>query len=181
MKPDDTLLTPHIRVAKPNELESALAIDEDAGSLFADIGLALGHLTPDHPFVRRERERWAAAIAEQRLYFACTSNEDLLGFVSFGTLDGQANLDQLAVRKHAMRRGVGRALLEHALHQNSGHAACWLTTYDHVAWNRAYYERHGFTVVREAECGPGMQAILREERACLPHPHQRVAMRRSLG
>jgi hypothetical protein len=55
-----------------------------------------------------------------------------------------------------------------------------LTTYDDVPFNRPYYERHGYAVVPEIACGPGVQHHLDEQRRHLPGPAQRVAMRRRL-
>ena len=36
-----------------------------------------------------------------------------------------------------------------------------------------------FEVVAPAACGPEIEAILAEQRAALPHPEQRIAMRRA--
>jgi hypothetical protein len=51
---------------------------------------------------------------------------------------------------------------------------------EHLPFNRPYYERHGFVVVSERECGPGVLHHLEEQRRALPAPHERVAMRRRL-
>lgn len=51
----------------------------------------------------------------------------------------------------------------------------WLTTYDHVAWNRPWYEREGFRVVSPDAAGPELRAILDAEGA-LPDPQHRVLM-----
>jgi hypothetical protein len=59
--------------------------------------------------------------------------------------------------------------------------ALWLTTYAHVPWNRAFYERFGFAVVPESSCGGDILEILTEQRRWLPAPEQRVAMRRAPG
>ena len=47
----------------------------------------------------------------------------------------------------------------------------------HVVRNRPFYERLGFSVVSEQNCGPEMRQVLREERGALPKPEARVAMR----
>jgi hypothetical protein len=73
-----------------------------------------------------------------------------------------------------MRRGVGRALVEHAIAWGRG--LLWLTTYADIAWNRLIYERLGFSCVEESSCGPEMRRILDEEKRALPAPEQRVAM-----
>ncbi len=57
----------------------------------------------------------------------------------------------------------------------------WLTTYAHLPWNGPFYERHGFVVMRDNDCGPELRAILDEQRAVLPDPKKRVAMARRPG
>lgn len=105
-----------------------------------------------------------------------------MGFAALDLLDGQPYLDQLAVTRAAMRRGVGRRLLERSAEwaRDAGGPSIWLTTYAHLPFNRPYYERHGYVVVPEAECGPGLRKHLAEQRGHLPEPAQRVAMRRVL-
>jgi ribosomal protein S18 acetylase RimI-like enzyme len=94
----------------------------------------------------------------------------VLGFV-----DGAPYLDQLSVHPRMMRRGIGRMLVSQALTWSES-KNLWLTTYSHLAWNRPYYERYGFTVIPEIECGPELQQILALQRAALPIPEKRVAM-----
>lgn len=77
-----------------------------------------------------------------------------------------------------MRRGIGAMLVRRALGWAAERGgALWLTTYAHLPWNRPYYERFGFEVVPEAQCGPQMRACLEAQRGVLPVPHQRIAMR----
>jgi GNAT superfamily N-acetyltransferase len=179
--PEATGLSPALRVrlARPDEFDKIVAIDDDASALFTERGLAMGHLHPGHPFVVREQMRWRAAIAARTLWVICAphSEEAPVAFASLGVLDGAAHLDQLSVQRGWMRRGMGRTLVAHALQWSEGRGALWLTTYDHLPWNRSYYERLGFSVVKEAECGPDLREILREEREALPVPEARVAMR----
>jgi GNAT superfamily N-acetyltransferase len=99
----------------------------------------------------------------------------LLGFAALGFIDGEPYLDQLSVRRHAMRRGIGSALLEHAITW-AGTRPLWITTYSHIPWNAPFYERVGFERVPELECGREMRAVLAEQRAALPAPDERIAM-----
>jgi GNAT superfamily N-acetyltransferase len=98
-----------------------------------------------------------------------------IGFAAFRLVDGEPYLDQLAVRRAHMRRGVGSALLQLAISWSSGRRL-WLTTYSHLPWNRPYYERHGFVAVPGQACGPELRSVLQEQRAVLPDPDQRIAM-----
>jgi GNAT superfamily N-acetyltransferase len=170
-----------MRQALPHELDRLVAIDDDSAGLYAEHGLAL-ELADDHPFVLGERARWLAAL-ERGHVFVVEHAGELAGFAALDSADGQPYLEQLSVRRAAMRRGIGGALLERAARWASerGGSHLWLTTYAHLAFNRPYYERRGFVVVPEAECGPELRHHLDEERRALPRPAERVAMRRSLA
>lgn len=174
-------MTYTVRAAASDELDQAIAIDDAAGLLFAEAGLSID-LSSDHPFVAAERARWRSAIAQGQLWFACTGAEPV-GFSALGRAGALAYLEQLAVRPEHGRRGVGKMLLttacDHA--KRSGNSELWLTTYAHVAWNKPYYERHGFSAVPESQCSPELQAHLAEQRAALPAPSERIAMVRKLG
>jgi GNAT superfamily N-acetyltransferase len=169
-----------IRTARPIELPYAIEIDDAAFRLFADVGLFVV-VPDDHPFVVAERERWRQAIERGALYFAEVDDEPV-GFAALGTMDGHAELEQLAVLPEHGRRGIGRALIEHVCNvcHSQGESEVWLTTYAHVPWNGPFYERVGFEVVPEAECGAEHRATLAAQRELLLAPEQRVAMRRWL-
>jgi GNAT superfamily N-acetyltransferase len=169
-----------LRTAASHELDHAIAIDDAAGFLFGQAGLSID-LSSDHPFVVAERARWRSALAQGQLWFACQEGQPV-GFSALGRAGELAYLEQLAVRPEHGRRGVGTMLLAAACEQakQSGDSALWLTTYAHLAWNRPYYERQGFSVVPESHCSPELQAHLAEQRATLPAPEERVAMMRKL-
>ncbi|MCB9634665.1 MAG: GNAT family N-acetyltransferase [Sandaracinus sp.] len=163
-----------LRSARPHELDAMIAIDDAASTLFHDAGLVVD-LGPEHPFVREENARWARAIEAGHAVVA-VEDGTLSGFATFGAVDGAAYLDQLAVHPLAMRRGLGTRLLHHVVDRARG--PLWLTTYAHLAWNGPYYARHGFVRQAEDSCGPELLAILASQRAVLPLPEQRIAMRR---
>jgi GNAT superfamily N-acetyltransferase len=72
-------------------------------------------------------------------------------------------LEQLSVAPPSMRRGIGRALLER-VRETVGHERVWLTTYDHLPWNRPFYERFGFARAPDADHGPELREALAEQR-----------------
>ncbi|MDP1571030.1 MAG: GNAT family N-acetyltransferase [Vicinamibacterales bacterium] len=181
MRPEHPAIDPHrvtLRPARPDEIDTLVAIDDEASALYAAHGLALG-VTEEHPFAEAERARWLAAAQAARAFLAVSAAGVPLGFAALDLVDGAPYLDQLAVHPAAMRRGVGRALLARAIAwaEAQGAGALWLTTYAHLPFNRPYYERAGFVVVPEAACGPGIRHHLAEQRCALPAPEQRVAMR----
>lgn len=162
-----------IRTASPDEIDEVIAIDEDACELFRTVGLYV-EMGPDHPFTRAEHARWLAAAGEGRAFLAGANGS--VGLLVVGFVDGLPFVEQLSVRTGAMRRGIGRALLRHAI-EWARREPLWLTTYWHVPWNRPFYERAGFTVMPAESCPSGVIARLEEERRWLPHPAQRIAMR----
>src|SRR5262249_31476440 len=105
-----------------------------------------------------------------------------VGFAALGTHDGEPFLDQLSVRMSHMQRGIGTMLLGAVTTRaaQEGGGSLWLTTYDHLPWNRPFYERHGFVRVPLEECAAGVLAEFRHECRWLPQPEQRVVMKKSL-
>jgi GNAT superfamily N-acetyltransferase len=168
-------------MASVAEIGTLCEIDADASTLFVEAGLDLD-LPPDHEFLVAERSRWLRSLELGRTLLMTGSTGIALGFAASGTRDGQPYLDQLSVRTHFMRIGVGRALLRatERIARATGGRTLWLTTYRHLPWNRPFYERAGFAVVPEAEWGPEMRAELDYERRWLPVPHERVVMRKDL-
>jgi GNAT superfamily N-acetyltransferase len=170
-----------IHTAQPDELGILCAIDEEASLLFPAHGIKLD-LSPEHEFARAEQARWLRAAERGRVFVAVDAAEARLGFAALDLVDGEPYLEQLAVRAVAMRRGIGAALLARAEAWAKAQAgsALWLTTYSHLPFNRPYYERHGYLLVAEEDCGPGILHHLAEQRRYLPAPAERIAMRRQL-
>jgi GNAT superfamily N-acetyltransferase len=170
-----------IRLATPSQLDDLRDIDDDASALFLAHGVVL-ELPPEHEFARAEQARWLRAAELERAFVAVDAAGASFGFATLGLVDGEPYLDEIAVRAAAMRRGIGAALLGRALEWARAQqgSSLWLTTYSHLPFNRPYYERHGFVVVPEADCGPEIVHHLAEQRLYLPAPSERVAMRRLL-
>ena len=162
-----------LRVAHADEMAQLVAIDDEACSLYADAGRPIV-LSPHDPFVVAEYRRWRDALLQARVVVAATPDDAPVGFAALGWVDTEPFLQQVSVRRAWMRRGLGRALVEHAIRWGRG--VLWLTTYADLPWNRPFYERLGFVRVDEGSCGPEMRRIFDEERRALPAPDQRVAM-----
>jgi len=175
------LVQASIRTASPSEIDVIGSVDEDASDLYAEAGIALV-LPASHPFAVAEYASWLRAASRGALFVAVDERDGPVGFAALDSIDGAAYLDQLSVRRSAMRRGIGRSLLHRAIAwaEAEEHPWLWLTTYAHLAWNRPFYEREGFVVVAASECGPAIRQHLDEQRRALPLPEQRIAMRRPL-
>ncbi|HEV8444104.1 MAG TPA: GNAT family N-acetyltransferase [Steroidobacteraceae bacterium] len=170
-----------LRLGMVGDLATLVDIDADAGTLFEESGLFLD-LPDDHEFPVSERRCWQECLAARTTLIAADKSLGSIAFAAVGRKDGAAYLAQIAVRRYFMGLGIGGALLEAAaeIAAASGLQEFWLTTYDHLAWNRPFYERHGFVVMPDSACGPELQEVRAMERKWLPLPDQRVVMRRSL-
>src|SRR5689334_11824831 len=81
-----------------------------------------------HPFAVKEKARWLASARAGRLFVFC--EPDPVAFAALGTVDGGTHLEQLAVRRAWMRRGLGRMLVSHVMQWKP----LTLTTYDHLPY-----------------------------------------------
>lgn len=174
-----------LQPATPSDIELLRDIDDDAAELYAEAGLNL-NFGQDHPFVLAETACWRHAAALGHVFLARrTDMPDAgpVGFAAIELVDGEPYLEQLSVRVAHMRQGVGGALLRHACDWARGRnaGALWLTTYAHLPWNAPYYLRAGFEAVDDGDCGPGLRAILEDQRRQLPVPQQRIAMRKQFS
>lgn len=170
-----------LRAARRDELETLCDIDTDACVLFDRAGFVV-ELPPEHPYTLAERARWQRCLDAGSTTVALDAEARAVGFAALDMLDGEPYLEQLSVREACMRRGLGSLLLGDAISTaaSTGAAALWLTTYDHLSWNRPFYERHGFERVGEEKCGAAIRDELAHQRLWLPFPERRIAMRRML-
>lgn len=175
-------VAPTLRVARADELDVLVDIDEDAGALYAEAGLPI-ELAPDCPFLVSEQARWLRELEQRQVFLAVDERDRGLGFAALDVLDGEPYLEQLAVRRGAMRRGIGRQLLQRAFAWAEAQPGefLWLTTYGHLTWNRPFYEREGFRLVPEPEWPLTVAHHVADQRRWLPLPEQRVAMRRPIS
>ncbi len=165
----------YVRPGRREDLALASAIDDDACRAYAEIGLDV-LLGPEHPFVQAELSRWTEALGSGSLLFAC-EDAQAVGFAIVGLVDERPFLHQISVRRGMAGKGIGTMLLERAQRWSTRPGELWLTTYDGVPWNRPWYERNGFVVVDGRDCSPTVRGWLEAERAALPRPEARVAMR----
>ncbi len=163
-----------LRAARADELSRLVAIDDEACSLFTDVGRGVNLPAGHHAFTLAEQATWRDSLLAGRVVVAVPPDDEPIGFVSPGFIDGGAHLQQVSVRRSWMRRGIGTALVNVAVGWQP--LALWLTTSADLEWNRPYYERLGFSCVSEDGCGPQLRKVLEDERRALPAPDQRVAM-----
>lgn len=168
-----------IRRGSVDDIETLSAIDVDAAVLFARANLCR---TRSPEFASAERDRWIDCLQTGTILVAVDPSDGDVGFAALGTVGGEPYLVQLSVRFSAMRRGIGTKLLN-AVSSNikaAGGHSLWLITYNHLAWNRPFYERSGFVLVPPDRCSPDMVNELMYQRRWLPMPEERVVMRKEL-
>lgn len=174
--PSDRAPDFYVRPAREEEVSIAVDIDDDACSLYEDAGLHVD-LDRSHPFARAEIQRWTEAARLQRLLFACTSTGEPVGFAVLDFVDGKPHLDQLAVRRAFMKRGIGKTLVDRAKAWSIQRGELWLTTYsDIVPWNAPWYRRLGFVTINDRDLDPELGQRIAAERSVLPAGEARMAM-----
>jgi GNAT superfamily N-acetyltransferase len=167
-----------LRSGTTADLDALLRIDQDASVLFEHAGLFLD-LPPMHEFAVSERARIRASLAAGGTIVAMDVEESPIGFISIGEIEDLHYVEQLSVHPDHMRRGLGATLLERAFDSIIARHTLWLTTYDHLPWNRPFYERHGYAVIAEDNCPICIRRELDFQRRFLPAPERRIAMRRA--
>jgi GNAT superfamily N-acetyltransferase len=170
------------RIAEIDDLDLLFAIDRDASRLFQCAGLDMA-LADELELAAAERRRWLECLRSGTAVLATNRSGESIGFAALGVLVGEPYLEQLSVRMHAMRRGVGAALLTAAVRmaEEARAQSLWLTTYGHLPWNRPFYEKAGFGTVPPEQWGREIAQEVRFQRRLLPAPARRVVMRRALG
>jgi GNAT superfamily N-acetyltransferase len=164
-----------IRAARAAEVPRLRDIDWDAGQIFRDIGM---------PEAAEFEPRTLAELAESQqaggLWVAADEDDAPASFLMTVPVDGCLHVEQLSTAPAAARRGLGRALLDHAADRAraDGVPALTLTTFADVPWNGPYYARCGFRVLGDDEITPGLRAIRAHEAALGLDRWPRVCMRR---
>lgn len=167
-----------IRTVRMRELPLLQEIERAADRAFSDIGMA--EIAGDEP----DPVPVLAASEEAGLLWVSADGSDApVAYLKASVVDGCLHVDQVSVHPDRARRGLGRALIEHAARHATaeGLPALTLTTFEAVPWNAPYYRRCGFRVLSEAELTPGLREIRRHEAALGLDKWPRVCMRHDIG
>lgn len=166
-----------IRAVRAGELPLLQEIERAAGQPFADIGMV--EIARDDPYPLP-----VLAASEQAglLWVTADQADTPVAYLMASVVDACLHIDQVSVHPGSARRGLGRALLDHAAEHAAGYglAALTLTTFASVPWNAPYYLRCGFRVLDDVELTPGLRAIRKHEAALGLDRWPRVCMRRDL-
>ncbi len=164
-----------IRLAVPSETERLMQIEDEAGRLYASVGLPAD--LPGMPRQMVER-----AIADGLLWVIADERETPIGFAMCWLRPDAIHLRELDVHPDHMRRGHGGCLLEHISKQAAerGLGYVTLTTFSNVPWNAPYYRRHGFESLRDDSLPAWLAEIRRAELRLGLDAWPREAMQRAV-
>ncbi|MGY0058459.1 GNAT family N-acetyltransferase [Streptomyces sp. LZ34] len=168
-----------IRLSTIEELPVLQDIERAAGLCFRDIGM--DEIADDEPLSLEELSQYQR---DGRAWVAANGEDRAVAYLITDPVDGNMHIEQVSVHPGSARRGLGRALIEHAAGRAAaeGASALTLTTFVDVAWNAPYYAaRCGFRTLGEDELTPGLREIRQSEAAHGLDRWPRVCMRREVG
>lgn len=166
-----------VRQAHVGDLPVLQDIERAAGKPFAELGM--------HTVAEDEApgiELLKSFADDGRAWVWVDDADHPVAYLIADLVDGNAHVEQVSVHPGHGRKGIGKALIEHAASwgREQGVTAMTLTSYTHVAWNGPYYERLGFRHLSEDEWTPGLRKIREEEAAHGLDEWPRSCMRREL-
>lgn len=166
---DGAVSAPSLRPARLDDIPALQSVERDADARF---GVA-GEVIPDDD-ARRAVDAGKITVAEV--------DGAVVGWVYLGAIAGEPCIGQISVTIAQGRKGIGTALLTHAIAQARarGAASVVLNTERDRPWNAPWYARHGFTVVPEDQWSPALRAVTEAQRAGGLDWSARVHMRKAL-
>lgn len=164
-----------IRHADKTDYAVLPSVEADAAQAFKEHGLSsIAEMEPAPPeYYVQLPENAAVFVAEE---------EAIVGFAVITEIDGQAYLKEISVRRAASGKGVGRALLEHAVSWVAARYR-WmvLTTFADLPFNAPFYRKAGFQEFTPDGDWPELKALRIEEHRAGLDVWPRVTMRLELN
>lgn len=119
---------------------------------------------------------------QQGMLWMIASGHELAGYLMAGVVGADFHIQQMDVAPEHGRKGLGRALLRHALEQGRacGHQRAVLSTLSDVAWNAPFYASEGFREWPAQDWSAGMREVMAAEAAAGFPMELRLAMQRAL-
>lgn len=166
-----------IRAARTEDLPLLQDIERAAGECFRDVGMP--EIADDEPL---PLDALGHCLRAGLAWAAVDAADAPVAYLVAEHVDGNLHVEQVSVHPDSSRRGVGRALLDHAAAVAAAGRlpALTLTTFADVPWNGPYYARCGFRRLDDAELGPGLRDVRAREAAHGLDRWPRLVMRRKL-
>ncbi len=158
-----------LRPARVDDISTLQSVERDADARSG----GEGDVIPDDD-ARRAVDAGKITVAEV--------DGAVVGWVYLGAIAGEPCIGQISVTIAHGRRGIGTALLTHAITQARarGASSVVLNTERERPWNAPWYARHGFVVVPEEQWSPALRAVAEAQRAGGLDWSTRVHMRKAL-
>lgn len=176
---DGRAQTYRIRQARPDELPLLPAIETAAAGLFRQ---------SDYPWIADDPNGMDAELfarcQDTWCLWVVTDTAGLpVGFAAFALEEDQIWLGELSVHPDHHRQGLGAALIDKAaaFYGPRGIARMTLTTFADVPWNGPYYERLGFSRLKDLSAEPFLADQIAKEEGWGVPKGSRVAMQRRIG
>ncbi|WP_335988230.1 GNAT family N-acetyltransferase [Glycomyces sp. MUSA5-2] len=165
-----------IRAVTTTDLPLLQDIERAAGECFRTVGMDA--IADDEPLTLKELDDYRRT----GLAWATADRGRPVAYLIAEPVDGALHIEQVSVHPDRARRGLGRALIDHAaaVAAERGLDALTLTTFRDVPWNAPYYERLGFAPLDDDALTSGLRAIRDRESAHGIDRWPRVCMRRPL-
>ncbi|MEV0253697.1 GNAT family N-acetyltransferase [Streptomyces sp. NPDC050732] len=171
-----------IRPVTAAELPALQEIERAAGEPFRALGMAA--IADDEPPSTEELDRFRRTGRAWAAVDEGDEDDAPVAYLIAEPLPDAAalHIEQVSVHPRAARRGVGRALIDHAAERAraEGAAALTLTTFADVPWNAPYYARIGFRPLAESDLTPALRKIRAHEAALGLDRWPRLCMARDL-
>ena len=167
-----------IRGARTDEIPRLREIERAAGTVFRELGMDA--IADDDPPAETVL---LASIDEGCCWVAADAGDRAVAYCIVRVVDDAGHIEEVSVHPDHARRGLGRALIDHAERWAAarGLLALTLTTFANVPWNQPYYERLGFRVMPPGSLGDGLLRLRQREAAAGLDRWPRVAMSRPVG
>ena len=126
----------------------------DAAAVTAVFLASRRHFIPYAPLAHDDAAiaHWLADLVDRSgTVTVATTGDGVVGFVAVSIDEFESWIDQLYLAPGSTRRGIGSALLAHALRQLPRRRPVRLYTFQANTAARAFYERHGFRPIAEGD------------------------------
>jgi len=166
-----------IRKATPNDFVNLPAIEKEAAQAFAEAGFVdIAEMDPlPASFYDGLPPAAIILVAEQA--------DKITGFCVVIKIDGEAHLKELSVSYNSSGKGIGKALLQQAVHEAYGkdYQAMTLTTFADLPFNAPFYQHCGFKAFIPDKSWPELRALHEKEKRNELAPYNRIVMLKTLG
>ncbi|HOF64758.1 MAG TPA: GNAT family N-acetyltransferase [Dermatophilaceae bacterium] len=151
-----------VRLGAPSDVAAFPTIEKSGDVAFREVGMDLV-ADADVP----DPAAYLTACGAGRLWVACDATDQPIGFIWVEIVDDLPHVEQVSVLPSHAGRHTGARLLSTAAAwaRAADYPRMTLRTFVDVPWNGPYYERLGWRVLPDDDCGPQLRSLAETERA----------------